>query len=190
MSRFEAIWYFEMLTIIPIYKNKVIEWLYPKPGDVILEIGSGSGDLLRFLKQTSPNSFGADINEYILKKHSQEGTIVSDATQLALRDNSVDKSVSLHTLEHIPNLSIVFKELDRVTTDRGVSLHVFPSALIRGIDGALVDAWRMTHNPIKLVKIARQLHVHNLNPSRLTKFLEGTSWKIIKSERLFVPEEK
>ena len=36
---------------IPIdYKNKAVEWLNPQPTDKILEVGSGAGDNLSFLK--------------------------------------------------------------------------------------------------------------------------------------------
>lgn len=176
--------------IPPVYKGKIMEWLLPGHEDVILEIGSNKGELLDFLRKHAPHTFGSDLNQGILVETKKPNTLEADATKLPIKSASIDKSVSLHTIEHIPELGNVFQELDRATKEGGLSFHAFPSALIRGLDGALIDAWKMTHNPFKAFMIARQLHVHNLNPDRLKRFLTDTNWNLIESERVFVPEER
>lgn len=170
------------------YKNITKEWLDPQKDDEILEMGSQSGDMLRFIRQYAPKTLGSDLNPESTK--ITDNVIEADATNLPLKDNQLDKSFSIHTIEHIPDLSAVFKELDRVTKPGGLTLHAFPSSLIRGVDGAYIDAWNMTKHPVKALKVARELHVHKLNPKKLAKFLEGTHWKIAKSKRLFVSKER
>lgn len=167
--------------------------MQPKEEDKILELGIGSGDLLEWLKTYNPEVVGLDINQEFLIKLQKENTLIANAVMLPLKENSFNKSVSMHTIEHIPKLDLVFQELDRVTKDGGVSLHGFPAPseyAIRGLDGAFFDAWGMTHNPLKAFLLARKFHPHNLNPDRFKKFLQGTKWNIQKSERIYIPEEK
>lgn len=174
---------------IPIdYKNKATEWLNPQPADVILEIGSGSGDMVRFLQQYSPNTVGADINNDFLRSERIKSTVAADAVMLPFASGVFDKSLSLHALEHIQDSRRVFLELDRVTKDRGFSFHAFPAEGLRGL-GALVEAWQMNHNPIKAFNLARRLHTHLLNPKQVRDLLEGTSWNLIRQERLYLPAE-
>lgn len=177
----------------PLYKEKVLQWLQPQLEDKTLELGIGSGDMLEWLKQYTPGAIGSDINQEFLIKLQKQNTVATDAMALPFANNSFTKSVSMHTIEHIPDLARVFQELDRVTKDGGISLHGFPAPsehAIRGADGSFYDAWNMTHNPIKAFLLARKFHPHNLNPRKLESFLQGTQWKIKESQRIYVPEEK
>ncbi len=177
-------------TIPDEYKDALLKFLKPEEGDQILEIGVNKGELLRFIREYSPNTHGIDVNEEIVKEYGDPKIVHADATKLPHKENFFNKSFSSHTLEHIPDLYSVFKQLERVTKDGGLSLHFFPSALIRGVDGAFWDAWKITKNPIKALIIARQLHVHNLNPQKIQQFINGTRWKITHSEKIYVPAEK
>lgn len=175
-----------------LYKEKILNWLQPKADDKILELGMGSGDLLEWLKTYNPAVIGLDINQEFLIKLQKKNTLAANASALPFQQNSFNKSVSMHTLEHISELDLVFQELDRVTQDGGISLHGFPAPgnyTIRGLDGSFFDAWNITHNPIKAFLLARKFHPHNLSPEHLKKFLQGTKWNIYKSEKIYVPEE-
>jgi hypothetical protein len=37
--------------------------------------------------------------------------------------------------------------------------------------------------------IARQLHVHNLNPERLLPLYAHTNWRLLRGEKIYVPAE-
>lgn len=176
------------------YKDLTLEWLQPQKDDRVLELGIGSGDLQDFLKLYSDHVFGADINKDFLIAHPKQKVVVMNARRLGIRDGSIDKSVSLHTLEHIPRVEEVMQELDRVTRAGGLSLHVFPHSHIHRAEGALTEAVRMTdhplRNPIDVLKLANKLHPIELSPKKLKKMLEGTNWRMERSQNVHVPIEK
>ncbi len=170
------------------YKRILKDWLEPKKSDNILELGSQIGDMLKFVRDFSPKTTGSDLNPAAAKM--TKNVIICDATSLPVKDKSFDKSFSIHTIEHIHELEKVFLELDRITKKTGLSLHAFPSSLIRGIDGAYIDAWKLTHNPFHAFKLARELHVHKLNPKKIMGFLNNSNWHIKKAKRIYVPKER
>lgn len=175
--------------IAPKYKEIISEWLKPNEEDTILELGFGSGDILDFLKDHCPQVFGTDINKEWLEKLKKPETIASDARQLPLKESAITKSLSLHTLEHIKELDQVFRELDRITVNGGLSFHAFPANLITRLEGALNDAKKLTKNPLEMLRLAGKFHPHKLDPDKIQKFLEGTNWKLINSEKIPIPEE-
>lgn len=172
------------------YQQKIIDWLLPNKQDKILEIGANKGDVQLFLRKLSPNTIGIDINDEVIKESNIPNMFIADAVKLPFENSSFTKTLSIHTIEHIPDLSKVFQELDRVTRPGGLSLHAFPLALIRGVDGAYLDAWKTTKNPLKALILARKLHVHKLSPTALNKFLQKTKWRVIKAKRIFVVQER
>lgn len=172
------------------YKNKVLKWLNPQTTDVILEIGSGSGDMLDFLESFSPRVIGIDINEILLRIQRRHSTVAADARALPLVDKSFNKTISLHALEHIPDLRKVFSELDRVTVDGGFSFHAFPAERWWRGEGAFREALPLTHNLLKAFFLSRRLHIHSLNPNKIQDLLEGTSWNLVRQEKLYVPIEQ
>lgn len=173
----------------PIYIQTVIDWLKLNPHDTVLEVGCNRGEVVAKLSEITPNVYGVDINQEIIENSHNSRLAVADAASLPFEDNKFTKTFSIHVLEHIPNLKLAMSELDRVTANGGLSFHAFPSNLIRGLDGAFWDGWAITKNPIKALQIARQLHVHKINPKILQGFINGTNWKLVKSRRVFVKEE-
>ncbi|MEX1052350.1 MAG: class I SAM-dependent methyltransferase [Patescibacteria group bacterium] len=172
------------------YKNLALEWLKPKRDDVVLEVGMGSGDMLEFLRQYSDNVIGVDINKDFLQAHPKEKIAAMDARRLAVRDGVIDKSISLHTLEHIPQVDEVIRELDRVTKEGGLCFLVFPNPRFHPAEGALTEATRLTKNPFKIWGLAKKLHPIDLTPDLFRASLEGTNWTVDQFENIHVPVEK
>jgi ubiquinone/menaquinone biosynthesis C-methylase UbiE len=177
----------QRVDIPPTYTKKVMELLKPEQQDRVLEIGSGNGEMMRFLKQYCNHVLGTELNKETVKK--VKGLIFSDATNIPLEDGSVNKTLSSHVLEHIIDLEKVFKELDRITTEGGLSLQIFPCPWITRAEGAYGDAIRITKNPIKAFSLARKFHIHRLTPSKLRKYLSGTKFEIVSTEKVYVPQE-
>jgi ubiquinone/menaquinone biosynthesis C-methylase UbiE len=173
------------------YMEIVEKWLRVSKEDQVLEMGCNQGTILNWLKEHTRNAFGVDINEDALFKAQNKRTVIGDIAHLPFDNESFDKTISIHTLEHIPDLSSVFHEIDRVTKSGGLSLHFFPRpwTAIRGLDGALLDALKTTNNPVEAFKLARKYHVHILNPEKIEGFCSGTNLKMDESKSFLVMEE-
>lgn len=159
--------------------------------DRVLEIGCGNGALFPFLLRHTPHVYGVDINKWLLVSAGNPNTVVGDARRLPFGDGSFDKTISVHTLEHIDHVQGVFEELDRVTKNKGLSIHIFPGFLFTKVEGAILETIRMfPFNPWRAWEYAHQLHVNDLTPNRVTELTQNTNWQLKFSKRLFVPETK
>jgi len=96
----------------------------------ILEIGSGKGNMLRYLKNEGCQVTGIDANkEYIdfgKKELGVEITMMS-GDQLEFNDNSFDIVMSFDVLEHIPNSDKHLEEVRRVLKPGGYYLLQTPN---------------------------------------------------------------
>jgi SAM-dependent methyltransferase len=111
--------------------QRAIDLAHPRPGEVILEVGCGSGVLDRwFARRTGRKNriIGVDVNRYLLREAKslalQEGlaNIVTfqegDAEALPFPDNHVDVALSFTVLEE-GNADRMLAELVRVTKPGG-----------------------------------------------------------------------
>lgn len=173
------------------YLHEINTRLKIQPTDRILELGTNQGALLKWLKGKANTAFGIDINEAALRKAQEANLATADALKLPFADKSFDSSISVHLLEHLPDLSAVMHEIDRVTKDGGLSLHFFPRpwTAIRGLDGAMIDALKKTKNPIEALKMARKLHLHILNPKKILKYCQDTNLELVSGSSFYVASE-
>jgi len=177
----------------------------------ILECGSGSGDMMRFIRALGYKKvFGMDINPSALTRSGERGfTAVATVHHEPFATGSMDACVSFHVLEHtvgqekddvIPDLHAVFIELARITKDGGRSLHVFPNPWINRREGALIDTIKeeklksrsITEFPRAILSAWREagiLHPHRLTKQMIREALNTTPWRIEKFDSLFVAQE-
>jgi len=105
---------------------------YPK----VLEVGAGSGHHIQYVKHGYEQYVMSDGNDEMLKIASgkyadqiKKGNIViekQDATALAYEDNSFDRLIATHVLEHLPDPVSVLKEWNRVVRPGGMISIVLP----------------------------------------------------------------
>jgi SAM-dependent methyltransferase len=111
--------------------QRVIETIGPRPGEVILEVGCGSGVLDRWLARHTKQAnriFGVDVNRYLLREatalamqHDLADVITfqeGNAEALPFPDNHVDVALSFTVLEE-GNADHMLAELVRVTKPGG-----------------------------------------------------------------------
>ena len=130
-----ASWWLEELDSDEAYERVVtplvIETLKPVAGNTYLDLGSGEGRIGRVLASADARCFGVEGNES-LARHSRKNTVVSMLPIVPVRDNSVDGTVIVLTLEHISDHAALFDETARVTKSGGalalVSNHPFWTA--------------------------------------------------------------
>ena len=141
-------------------------------GEKVLEIGCNQGILVKKMREHGVDAQGIDINSMAVKEANTKEVRCMDATSLQFPDNSFDKIYSLHTIEHIPDVKAVFQEIARVLRPGGRAVLVYPAepGILRGLF-ALKSAIIAYKNPF----LARQIHVHSLNPGKIQELITGTS---------------
>lgn len=145
----------------------VTSHLDPRAGDRILEVGCGRGHLTKRLRELGADAVGIDANPYAAAEAVTEGVSTADAEALDYPDDSFDKIVSVHAIEHIPNIEAAFSEMSRVLKPGGKALFIYPAEPIQGI-WAVPTAIVLHGNPLK----ARDVHCNWLWPSKVRALAE------------------
>ena len=107
-------------------KNKRVKFIrkFIDKNDKILEVGCGSGNLLRSIE--CDNISGLDISPGMVKeakKTCPKGEfVVGDAEKLPFNNNSFDKVIISEVLYYLPNLDKAIHEAFRVLKPNGVLL--------------------------------------------------------------------
>jgi len=102
----------------------------------VLEVGAGSSQHFKYVKHTYDEYHITDLNEEMLQHISRKmnanggrkNVIVSkqDATALNYPDQSFDRFIGTHVLEHLPNPIKVLKEWNRVVRPGGYISIILP----------------------------------------------------------------
>ena len=101
---------------------------------IVLNIGSG-------IKRVHPEVINIDIFPF------DNVDLVTDATKLPIKDNSVDMVVTESTLEHIPDVELAIQEICRVVKPGGYVYISIP--FLMPFHASPNDYVRMTHEGIK-----------------------------------------
>ncbi len=98
----------------------------------VLEVGAGTGEHLKFVRHGFDDYVMTDFNPTMLGQidsggHRGRVTIEKqDATRLDVPDNSVDRLIATHVLEHLPHPHNVLREWHRVLKPGGIMTLVLP----------------------------------------------------------------
>src|SRR6185437_507324 len=119
------------------FKNQLffracVQAVAPSRSDRILEIGCNDGVLLRHLADHAGDVRGIDVNEDMVATLDDERIQAMSATDLRFADERFDKVCAFEVLEHIEDLSSVFREVHRVLKVGGAFVLSFPFEIIRG----------------------------------------------------------
>jgi 2-polyprenyl-3-methyl-5-hydroxy-6-metoxy-1,4-benzoquinol methylase len=121
------------------HKNK--EVVKRVEGKDILEVGCGSGTIVKRLLETGKNVTAIDIGkQFVSFCHSKYGTACfckTDAQYLPFSDNSFDTIVCSEVIEHLDNPEKTLKEFNRVLRQKGKLVLTTPNICFRW---ALVEA--------------------------------------------------
>ncbi|MGH2510604.1 MAG: class I SAM-dependent methyltransferase, partial [Ktedonobacteraceae bacterium] len=101
---------------------------------VVLEVGAGTGIHIQFVRHKFDKYIMTDLNPPMLTQikppmEPTNGTIVvekEDATRLSFSDNSFDRVIAAHILEHLYKPYEVLREWHRVLKPGGVLSLVLP----------------------------------------------------------------
>jgi ubiquinone/menaquinone biosynthesis C-methylase UbiE len=144
------------------------------PGDRVLEVGCGRGHLVKHLRAEGVAAVGVDLNPAAVAHAVTPGVSRMDATALEHPDEEFDAVVSMHAIEHIPDLDRALAEMVRVVRPGGSLVLVYPAEPIQGIF-AVPTSIILHGTPFR----AREVHCHQLTPRRLASRLEGLPVRIV-----------
>ncbi|MFA6409842.1 MAG: class I SAM-dependent methyltransferase [Gammaproteobacteria bacterium] len=95
-----------------------------KPGMQVLDIGSGSGKIVRNIKKICSKTevFASEISFNMLSDNSAENLFLCDIQNMCFKDNMFDLVTSQQVIHHLPKPSIGLKEIHRVLKPNGLFL--------------------------------------------------------------------
>jgi ubiquinone/menaquinone biosynthesis C-methylase UbiE len=134
--------------------------------DRVLEIGCGRGHLTRRLAERGIDVIGIDVNPNAAELAGTDRVLTMRAESLAFEDASFDFVISIHALEHIPELEQALAEMARVLRGGGTALHIYPAEPIKGVF-AIPTSVILHGTPFK----ATEVHCHRLWPAKLRRLM-------------------
>jgi len=117
-------------------KNHLIASL-SRPSDAVLDIGCGSGSVLRYLKNLGYSELqGLEISRYAIERLRSEGIKMhfGKLPAIPLPSNSFDIVIASQVLEHIIRRGRFMKEIRRVLKPRGRAFIFVPDNCLGPID--------------------------------------------------------
>ena len=132
------------------------------PGADVLEVGCGQGHLTRALAERGIDVVGIDANPHAETVANTSRVRCMRAEALDFEDESFDFVVSVHAIEHIPELGGALAEIARVLRPGGKAIFIYPAEPIMGLY-AIPTSVILHGTPFK----AREVHCQKLWPSRL-----------------------
>lgn len=148
----------------PRHLRRIRAWVAPQPGERVLEVGAGIGQLVAPLRADGVDAVGVDVNPQAVRHALTDAVEVAAADALGFPDAAFDAVLSFHVIEHVPDLGAVLTEMARVLRPGGRLLLVYPAEPVRGLY-AVPGAVLLHGNPLR----ARDLHVRSLTPARLRR---------------------
>jgi len=105
-----------------IERKNLLKLIHPKKGDLVLDVGCGTGRFSLLLKKRGCKVVGLDFSEEMLKFSKDRGlknVVQGDALHLPFTQNTFRMVISLFVLEFLKNPELALKEMIRVTCKGG-----------------------------------------------------------------------
>lgn len=164
---YDSATYAKVNRLDPHHVQRIAEWLPDLRDRDVLEVGCGRGHLLRALQEEGAHALGVDVNPQAIAQGVADGMSVAQADALPFPDETFDVLVSVHTIEHLPDLDAALTEMVRVVRPGGRLLLIYPAEPIMGL-WAVPTATILYRNPLK----ARQVHCQKVTPRRLVAWTD------------------
>ena len=147
------------------YHLKRIDRLLPlSNGDRVLEIGCGQGHLTKRLAARGVDIVGIDANPNAPEIAGTNRVVCMRAESLDFDDEEFGAVVSVHAIEHIPQLEEALVEVSRVLEPGGKALFIYPAEPVMGLY-AIPTSIILYGTPFR----AREVHCQKLWPSKLRR---------------------
>ena len=158
------------LGIHRLWKSAMMDWLRPRPGMTLLDVGGGTGDIaFRFLERGGAGVTVCDINEEMLRvgqaraidqgmlKGFADGGIdwvTGDAENLPFPDNSFDAFTIAFCIRNVTHPENALREARRVLKPGGRFLCLEFSKVVLPLLDEIYDKWSFDVLPVLGEKVA------------------------------------
>lgn len=147
---------------------KRIDRLLPlSAGDRVLEVGCGRGHLTGRLADRGIDVIGIDANPRAAEVAGSDRIMTMRAETLEFDNATFDAVVSIHAIEHLPQLDAAVAEMARVLKPGGQALYIYPAEPVMGLY-AVPTSIILYGTPFK----AREVHCHKLWPAKLRRIMK------------------
>jgi 2-polyprenyl-3-methyl-5-hydroxy-6-metoxy-1,4-benzoquinol methylase len=161
-----------------------IDRLVPiQAGDRVLEVGCGQGHLTKALALRGADVIGIDANPQARDVAGTNRVRHMRAEDLEFPGDHFDFVVSVHAIEHIPDLDAALSEMARVLKPGGRAVFIYPAEPVMGLY-AIPTSIILHGTPFK----AREVHCQKLWPAKLRRMFEpigmtemGSEFALLKS---------
>lgn len=147
------------------------------PGDRVLEVGCGQGHLTLALASRGVDIVGIDANPQAAEVAASSRVRHMRAESLDFGDEEFDYIVSVHAIEHIPELDEALAEMARVLKVGGHCVFIYPAEPIMGLY-AIPTSVILHGTPFK----AREVHCQKLWPAKVRRLFEPMGLVQVSSE--------
>jgi len=163
-------------------KERVVrKFSAPRPGDRVLDVGSGSGVIADVLAQMGARVTGVDASEdavsYARRTFARDNLDfrLGLVEEIDVPDESVDRTYCFELIEHIHDHQVrrLFETLKRVTKPGGVLTLTTPN--YRGLWPLIELALDATG---LVPRLAGDQHVTRFHRARLREMLIGAGWRL------------
>lgn len=155
----------------PSHLAKVDRLLPLSERDRVLEVGAGAGHLTKRLAARGVDIVGVDANPNATEVAETDRVVTMRAEDLQFADASFDAIISVHAIEHIPELEGALAEMGRVLRPGGRVLFIYPAEPIMGLY-AIPTSVILHGTPLR----AREVHCQKLWPARVRRMVAGLGW--------------
>jgi ubiquinone/menaquinone biosynthesis C-methylase UbiE len=146
-------------------------------GDRVLEVGCGQGHLTKALAARGVDIVGIDANPQAEEVADSPLVRHMRAESLEFDDASFDYVVSVHAIEHIPELDDALAEMARVLRVGGKAVFIYPAEPIMGLY-AIPTSIILHGTPFR----AREVHCQKLWPAKLRRMVAPLRLRQVSSE--------
>lgn len=151
----------------PAHLRKIDRLISLEPGQRVLEVGCGQGHLTKRLARRGIDVTGVDVNPEAVEVAGSDRVVHMRAETLEYEDETFDAIISIHAIEHIPQLEEALGEMARVLRPGGIAFYIYPAEPILGLY-AIPTSIIIHGTPFK----AREVHCHKLWPAKLRRLVD------------------
>jgi len=172
-------------------KERLLGRIDPKPGERILEIGCGRGEVLLACARGGAKAIGIDYSREAAElshetSRDRASVLQADATALPFRDGAFRKVFLGDVLEHLTlaQAERMIQEAHRVLESGGrLIVHTSPNVLfirlvfpwiLLGL--AVIGRWRLLGLLLDQYRTIREFHVREYSAGRLRRLFGGSSF--------------
>lgn len=107
--------------------QKLMDWLLPGEGDVVLDVGCGASGAFELLQETGALEFGIDPGIEQLRALRSGNTAQAFGERLPFATDSFDKLYYMHSIAHFEDPAVGMKEARRVLRESGSIVVITPN---------------------------------------------------------------